>query len=170
MINLKSFVVLASKEMIDQTTRYQAAIMRDHHILLIKQLEHASGRSYWLLPGGRMEAGETEQACVRREAFEETGLQVEVDRLLLDEQNILGRSYGRRKTFLCSTLAGEAQPGYEPEAAYASAYTFIEVGWFDLRQPDDWGEQFAQNPIAYDLLQQLQVILGYETADENAKQ
>jgi hypothetical protein len=26
-------------------TRYQGAIIRDHHILLLKQIEHASGRA-----------------------------------------------------------------------------------------------------------------------------
>ena len=47
-------------------TRYPGAIIKDHHILLIKQTEHASGRSYWLIPGGGIEPGETEEACVQR--------------------------------------------------------------------------------------------------------
>src|SRR4051812_25705926 len=37
------------------STRYQGAIIRDHHILLLKQVEHASGRSYWQIPGGGIE-------------------------------------------------------------------------------------------------------------------
>ena len=51
-------------------TRYQGAIIKDHHILLIKQTEHASGRSYWLIPGGGIEPGETEEVCVQREVLE----------------------------------------------------------------------------------------------------
>ena len=43
------------------STRYQGAIIRDHHILLLKQTEHASGRSYWQIPGGRIEQDETEE-------------------------------------------------------------------------------------------------------------
>ena len=66
-------------------TRYQGAIIRDHHILLIQQTEHASGRSYWLLPGGGIEPDETEEDCVQREMWEETGLHVHVQCLLLDE-------------------------------------------------------------------------------------
>jgi len=146
-------------------TRYQGAIIRDHHILLIKQLEHASGRSYWLLPGGRMEPDETEGKCVQRELLEETGLHVQVHSLLLDESNLSGRSYQRRKTYLCSIVGGIAQPGQEPEAEYATAYSFTAVGWFDLRYPTGWNEQIVSDPIIYPLLQRIQAALGYVVTD-----
>ena len=106
---------------VTQSTRYQGAIIRDHQLLLIKQTEHASGRSYWLLPGGRIEPDEREECCVQREVLEETGLHVHVQSLLLDEPGISGRSYQRRKTYLCHVLDGEARPGYEPEEEYATA-------------------------------------------------
>ena len=48
-------------------TRYQGAIIKDDQILLIKHTEHASGRSFWVIPGGGREPGETEMACVARE-------------------------------------------------------------------------------------------------------
>jgi hypothetical protein len=47
-------------------TRYQGAIIRDHQVLLFKQIEHASGRSYWQIPGGRIAPVETEGQSVRR--------------------------------------------------------------------------------------------------------
>ena len=46
-------------------TRYQGAVIREHHLLLLKQTDHARERSYWLLPGGRREPNETEQRCVQ---------------------------------------------------------------------------------------------------------
>ena len=76
--------------------RYQGAIVRNDHILLIQHTEHASGRSYWLIPGGGIEADETEEACVQREMHEETCLEVQVQRLLLDELAQPGGVYQRR--------------------------------------------------------------------------
>ena len=145
-------------------TRYQGAIIYDHHILLIKQTEHASGRSYWLIPGGRIEPDETEEICVQREMLEETCLHVQVHYLLLDEPDMPGRICQRRKTYVCSILDGEARPGYEPEAEYATAYSFTEVGWFDLRHSTTWNEQIVADPITYPLLQRIQAALGYAVA------
>jgi ADP-ribose pyrophosphatase YjhB (NUDIX family) len=52
----------------------------DKKILLVK---HRKGsRSYWVLPGGRLEYGETFEECAVRELLEETGLEVQVDRFL----------------------------------------------------------------------------------------
>jgi 8-oxo-dGTP diphosphatase len=149
-----------------RTTRYQGAIIQDHNILLIKQTEHASGRSYWLIPGGGIELGETEEACVQREMHEETGLHVHVHDQLLDEPCVPGGIYQRRKTYVCSILDGEARPGYEPEAEYATAYSFTEIGWFDLRHPTTWDEQIVTDPITFPLLQRIQAALGYANAGE----
>jgi len=142
--------------------------MRNHHILLIKQTEHVSGRSYWLLRGGRVEPNETEERCVQREVLEETSLHVQVQSLLLDEPKISGRSYQRRKTYLGAVLDGEARSGHEPEAAYAAAYSFTEIGWFDLRRSTTWSEQIIHDPITYPLLQQLQAVLGYVSAERSS--
>jgi 8-oxo-dGTP diphosphatase len=149
-----------------RTIRYQGAIIRDHHILLIKHSEHQTGRSYWVIPGGGIELGETEEACVQREMQEETGLYVQVESLLLDEPAALGGIYQRRKTYVCRILDGEARPGYEPEPEVASAYSITAVGWFDLRHQDTWNEQVIQDTITLPQLQRIQVALGYTVASE----
>ena len=68
--------------------RYQGAVIRDDHILLIRHQEHATGRAYWVIPGGGRESHETKEACVQRETREETNLDVSVKRLLLDELGV----------------------------------------------------------------------------------
>jgi 8-oxo-dGTP pyrophosphatase MutT (NUDIX family) len=149
---------------VTSSTRYQGAIIQDHQILLLKQIEHASGRVYWQIPGGGAEPDETEAQCVQREMLEETGVSVRVDSLLFDEPSAPDAIYQRWKTYRCTILAGEAHPGSEPEASYADAYSFIDVGWFDLRYPETWNERIAANSYIYAWLQRVRVALGYNLA------
>jgi ADP-ribose pyrophosphatase YjhB (NUDIX family) len=142
--------------------RYQGAIIREHHILLIRHQERANGRDYWVIPGGGRIEGETEETCVIREMKEETNLDVQVERLLLDLPRPAGRIYLREKTYLCSIVSGEAQPGYEPEPEAAQAYAIVEVGWFDLRDQAGWGEKVRNDAITYALLKNIRSALGYQ--------
>ena len=50
--------------------------------LLLVQRGHDPGLGLWSVPGGRVEAGETDQQAVVREALEETGLAVACGPLL----------------------------------------------------------------------------------------
>lgn len=141
--------------------RYQGAIVRDGTVLLIRQREHATSRTYWLLPGGGMEPGETPEATVAREMREETNLIVRVERLLFDVAAETRFAHEREHTYLCTPIAGEAAPGHEPEPAFAAAYTFIEVRWVPLADQAAWGSVILDNPITLRSLQLLQVALGY---------
>ncbi|MGH2607840.1 MAG: NUDIX hydrolase [Tepidiformaceae bacterium] len=148
--------------MLKRFCRYQAAIVRDEddHILLIQHREHASGRAYWVVPGGGIEDGESEEACVCREAMEETNLEVEVVRLLLDEPVIDGRVYERSKTYLCRVVSGEASPGHEPEPEIAANYGIHAVGWYDLMVPESWGEVY-EDRYTGPMLMRIRSALGY---------
>ena len=144
-----------------RTTRYQGVILRRHHILLIQHREHQSGHSYWLLPGGGLEPGESEEACVRREMREETGLEVKVERLLLEGPELTGKTYERRKIYLCRPLSGEARPGYEPEPGPSARYAITNVCWLDLRDESAWDEAVKSDPYTYPELRRIREILGY---------
>ena len=45
----------------------------DPQILLIRQYRYAAGGPIWEIPAGRLEEGESPEACARRELLEETG-------------------------------------------------------------------------------------------------
>ena len=50
-----------------------ACVFRGRQVLLVKRA-NAIGRGLWSLPGGKIEPGETADACALRELFEETGI------------------------------------------------------------------------------------------------
>jgi len=146
---------------LNRNTRYQGAIVRDHHILLIRHREHNTGRSYWVFPGGGIETGETEEECVQREMKEETNLDVRIISLLLDELGHPGGVYHSLKTYLCEPNIGEASPGIEPEPEAASRYSIVEVRWFDLRSEAGWDATLITDPFTHAQLQRVRRQLGY---------
>jgi ADP-ribose pyrophosphatase YjhB (NUDIX family) len=148
---------------VSRVTRYQGAVIRGDHVLLVKHREHASGHEYWAIPGGGREEGETERECVQREVEEETNLTVAVRQLLLDEPNSLDVGYQRFKTYLCVPLQGTASPGHEPEPEAAQVYAITAVGWFDLRDETTWGADVIADPFTYPLLERMRALLGLDT-------
>ena len=144
-----------------RTTRYQAAIMRGEEILLIKHQEHNHGRAYWLLPGGGIEEGETETECVQREVREETGLEIKVQGLLLNEvlQHKDEGPYQRFKTYLCHPITDNASPGYEPEPGASAIYAIVEVGWFSITDETTWNELIRKDTITRSVLQKVRKAL-----------
>jgi 8-oxo-dGTP pyrophosphatase MutT (NUDIX family) len=66
------------------------AIQADHVLL-----HQSNEETYWILPGGRVEAGETSSQALRREMREELGQDVDVGRLLWIVESFL-RFDGRR--------------------------------------------------------------------------
>ena len=58
------------------------AIAVDENRLLLIRRGHGPGAGLWSFPGGRVEPGETLHEALVREAFEETRLEVVVDRFV----------------------------------------------------------------------------------------
>ena len=141
-------------------TRYQGFIVQDHKILLIKISQVAAGRSYWVIPGGGLDADETEEECVMREMKEETNLEVTIERLVFDEPAPAGGVYKWRKSYICTPVSGEASPGWEPEVDVD--YSITEVKWFDLRKENEWENKLKEDPFTYPQLIKLRDYLGYE--------
>jgi len=142
-------------------TRYQGFIIQDNHVLLIQHKQLATGRAYWVVPGGGREDGETEEECVIREMLEETNLNVRVERMLFDEPVHPEGMYLWRKTYLCTPIGGEASPGYEPELEASAEYAITAVRWVDLRDESGWGERLQADPFTYPQLVALREQMGY---------
>ena len=146
----------------ERLIRYQGAIIKDHRLLLVKEQERATGRFAWFFPGGGREDGETPEECVQREMKEETGLDVEVQRLLLDGPEVDKASpYRQHLTYLCKLVSGEAKPGFEPVDKVENHFTIIGLEWFDLRDEAGWEPTVISDYVAYLLLHLVRKKLGY---------
>ena len=144
--------------------RYQGAIVRDDQLILIRHRMDADGRTFWIFPGGGIEARESPEECVRREMKEETDLDVRVVRLVLDVPEPASDSpYRRLKTYLCEARRGQAKAGFEPEIPEraATSYAIVDVKWFDLRDESDWDPEMLCDPFTYPQVQSLRQALGY---------
>ena len=134
----------------DRTVRYQAAIIHEELILLVKQ-QLESGYEWWNVPGGGREAGETEEQCIVREVKEETNLDVKVECLLIDGPSHRHSPYRYFKTFLCTPIGREARPD-EAES--------IDVKWFDLDDEAGLSLKFLNNETTFVMLQRIREALA----------
>ncbi|MGE7828448.1 NUDIX domain-containing protein [Paenibacillus sp. NPDC093718] len=117
----------------------KAVIMRNHQILLTKNVDHLG--DFYLFPGGGQEKGETLAQAVIRECQEEIGRKVEV-RDLLHVREYIGSNHEFAEWdsdvhqvefyFECNLAdAGDTFLGYNPDEYQ------VGVEWIDLSALDD---------------------------------
>lgn len=118
------------------TTRVSVIVITaDGKILLVR---HRKGsRQYWVLPGGRLEYGETFQECAVRELQEETGLDVKVDKLVfLSEAIAPDRSRHIVNVYLTAeVIGGVLKVGDEPVLAGVDYVPIAELERSTLYPP-----------------------------------
>jgi mutator protein MutT len=96
-------------------------VVRDGRALIVKRA-HDPRRGEWSIPGGAVDVGEPLAQAVRRELFEETGLEVTVGAVLEMFDRIHRDADGRVRyhfviiDFLCEAPVGEAVAGTDAEA------------------------------------------------------
>jgi len=111
----------------------RAIIIEDDKTLLIKRTKE--GRVYWVFAGGEVEAGETDEEAMKREAKEELGLEVKVGRLF---HRMKSNKPEYKKCdeyyFLCDIVSGQAGTGqgpeYQPDSGYVGTY---EPQWVKIK-------------------------------------
>jgi 8-oxo-dGTP diphosphatase len=131
--------------------RVGAVVARDGALLLVRHQK--PGRDpYWVLPGGRLEPGETIPECARREISEETGLSVRFSGVLYVSEFL---REGRHTVDVTARMKPEgdeeARLGSDPEVAPGSEPTLRELRWVD---PDELREiELLPAPIKARLLE-----------------
>lgn len=112
--------------------RVAAVIPRDGSLLLVRHGK--PGREpYWVLPGGRLEPGESIPECAVREIAEETGLRAHFDGILyVSEFSREGRH--TVDVTVRVTASGEAELGTDPEVAPGTEPTLKELRWIGVEE------------------------------------
>jgi ADP-ribose pyrophosphatase YjhB (NUDIX family) len=93
--------------------RVAVIVIQDERVLLVAH-QFPGQRRAWLLPGGSVELGETFIEAAIREAREETGLEVEIEKLVFWREFFDWR-YALELTFLARPTGGQLRVGHDPE-------------------------------------------------------
>jgi ADP-ribose pyrophosphatase YjhB (NUDIX family) len=119
----------------DFGVRVGAVVERAGALLLVRH--HKPDRDpYWVLPGGRLEPGETIPECARREVAEETGLSARFAGVLYVGEFL---REGRHTVDVTARMTledeeAEASLGSDPEVSPGSETTLREVRWVGVEE------------------------------------
>jgi A/G-specific adenine glycosylase len=111
--------ILPEKAPVPQLTVTAAVIARDGCVLIARRPQEGLLGGLWEFPGGKLEAGESLEACLAREIREELGCQVGVGA----ELGVYHHAYTHFKVtlhaFACQLMAGEPQALQHSALAWA---------------------------------------------------
>jgi ADP-ribose pyrophosphatase YjhB (NUDIX family) len=130
---MDGMIALQPSERVDTETplrpriRVAAIIVQDDSILLVRHVKQ--GQSYWLLPGGGLEYGESLEEGLRRELIEEANLDIRVGDLVIvnDSINPDGSRHVINLCFTAEVVAGEIARGEDPRVEEARFVTIDEL-------------------------------------------
>lgn len=103
-------------------------ILDNDKVLLIRWGNNkGSWSGKWTVPGGKIEYGEKIEDAVKREAKEETGLDVEIVKLINIDEAIMGQEkHYIFLNYLCKIISGEARSGSDA----------VDIKWFTKKELD----------------------------------
>jgi ADP-ribose pyrophosphatase YjhB (NUDIX family) len=102
--------------LMERFARCQTIVFQNDCILLLRHANFTRETSYWWLPGGGQEEGESFEQAAIRETREETNLIVRLERLLFElEDSARKHHYQKYLSFLATPIGGELSIGFEGE-------------------------------------------------------
>ena len=107
----------------------------DGKILLLKirsRSAHDAGK--WEIPGGKLEAGETPQACIEREIREELATEVKAEKILGVVEYDYPTFHLTMHCILCTIISGELKLLEHEAARWLTRETLRSVDWLPADQ------------------------------------
>ena len=124
-----------------------AALVLDGDRLLLVNHREPGAYDFWLPPGGRLEGSESILDCARRETFEETGLTVELQRILYVQEFVEPGYHFCKFFILCQSFSGELtlanRDAGESWLVGAAFFSQQEMQGADVRPPVLKGQFWA---------------------------
>jgi 8-oxo-dGTP diphosphatase len=138
-------------------------VVRDGQLLLMERWR--PGMHYFSIPGGGIEAGETDEETVVREIYEETTLTVKVKRQVLEMRD----GEYRHRIYLCEYVSGQPKlPADAPEALHMTAKNRFKPGWVLITKLPELPFTYWQ-PVQQPLIDGLQNGFGESVVIVNAE-
>jgi 8-oxo-dGTP diphosphatase len=103
--------------------RVAAVILRQEQLLLIEHKK--DGQRYWVLPGGRLQAGETLKAALQRELREELSLTAQIDRLLAVFETLAPQRHTVNLAFVAEV--GRQEPQIDRSDPVLSGWQWVDL-------------------------------------------
>jgi 8-oxo-dGTP diphosphatase len=124
----------ATRPSMNEPKRVTAAILRkDGKILIAKRQRGDAFEGKWEFPGGKIEDGETPEQCLKRELFEEIGIDTIVQKLLC----IVSYSYAEGSILLYAYEVAHSKSDFElkvhEEVKWAEP---CDLGMYDFLEAD----------------------------------
>lgn len=123
----------------DFGVRVAAVVERGGRLLLVRH-QKPDRDPYWVLPGGRLEPGETIPECAGREVAEETGLDARFSGILYVGEFLReGRHTVDVTVRMSADEESEATLGNDPEVEPDAEPTLREIRWVGVEELGEIG-------------------------------
>jgi 8-oxo-dGTP diphosphatase len=97
--------------------------------LFATQRGYGPWKDWWEFPGGKIEAGESPEAALKREIFEELASEIAVERFLTTIEYDYPEFHLSMDSFLCSLVSGRLTLLEHENAAWLSKKDLHSVKW-----------------------------------------